>query len=606
MSAVADVATRQQRARTRSERHFDAKKNLTPKVQKYLETEKKKDVKTKNTSKTVVKRKRDSAVDDRDASAVQKTAMKDYATSAATKDNTTTENDMQPRKKARFFGEQAKKLVTYNRKLRTSTAKKTDSTAKNTDSSNRVRIIREEGRAVKGEKGYKGKNEKNRPEEQNRTDAQFTVHVQHRVVAGGADELQLTSCVLLPNCCSICNEEFAPSPLAAEPNNVPQKRRHAIADFVQNGKHFPDDLPLSVAGNSAVEEKDAETRDVVWTSAICPWKAPYTHLMRDNTEKARLLCKIAKCESGAALDEIRNRLARVCTVCFDRSFVAHSEKSGAFRFSASSMSPQTVQITCPFCVRTHVHTCNTDALMRALGATARTTVQRALDREFVSHNFPTFQCAVFGCSHSELRMRDGKVLPFLHCARHGVQCTRCWDVVPVDGQQKHSQSDCTGLPKELRDLPAAADIRRCPHCWLSMQRNQGCPNMTCRCGKQFNWDTAERVDRKQEQKEQQQSGEQQRINLHRIVSQQRELQLHEQREQQQRGEQLQRGGATRATATTLTIPTPMRRLPPLLSAALSRREESSEEEEEEEDAADLEDFIVPDSESSESDEESEE
>ena len=94
----------------------------------------------------------------------------------------------------------------------------------------------------------------------------------------------------------------------------------------------------------------------------------------------------------------------------------------------------------------------------------------------------------------------GQVKPmvqFIHCPRHGTQCTKCWEVLDNDDDVKniHLTNECPGLPKELRNAPDAAGIRRCPFCQMPIQRSIGCDDMTCAsCKKHFNWASAPKLE----------------------------------------------------------------------------------------------------------------
>jgi hypothetical protein len=45
----------------------------------------------------------------------------------------------------------------------------------------------------------------------------------------------------------------------------------------------------------------------------------------------------------------------------------------------------------------------------------------------------------------------------------------------------------------FRQVARRANLRYCPSCRAPIEKMRGCNHMTCRCGQEFQWDTAERV-----------------------------------------------------------------------------------------------------------------
>ena len=278
------------------------------------------------------------------------------------------------------------------------------------------------------------------------------------------EELRLTMCFRLANCCSVCSTKCEQATF--------DKTDHLVRQICSNANHR-----LSSFCNGMTTKKTEKlSSSLAFETAR---KMVASHRDRQDFGK------------------------RFCNLCFDKLLLQHSEKSTNFIVDQQS---EEVFLTCPFCydLQNHRHRglLQTDAMLSVLSPELMKTLSASLEREFVAKNYSVAFCSVKNCTYQQTMAKvqhevwtqvRGPVFSndqhILTCPEHGKRCTLCWKSVDV----KH---DCRGFPDEVALPESLKLVCRCPMCFSAVYRSEGCNHMTCRCGKQFNWEFS-KVDIKQ-------------------------------------------------------------------------------------------------------------
>ena len=182
----------------------------------------------------------------------------------------------------------------------------------------------------------------------------------------------------------------------------------------------------------------------------------------------------------------------ICSQCFEKMILEHSKHASSYYYNPQN---QEVLFNCPL---NHYHHLGyglfkTEKIRRILPNQLSDTILKRLEKEFILRTYRTAYCPVPDCEYfqaseaiSNLIGNNNKPI-LIQCPNHGNRCSICWDSI-----ESFSDHKCKNLPPEImfEKWGTKESIGRCPHCNSLIIKNNGCNNMICRCGYEFDWRNA--------------------------------------------------------------------------------------------------------------------
>jgi hypothetical protein len=222
------------------------------------------------------------------------------------------------------------------------------------------------------------------------------------------------------------------------------------------------------------------------------------YLSGDDESMQELICSLMMyCdEKENQIKLLSNSLRRYCTDCVLKTITFHLSKASSWKVSYHYMHETAVQtlvtFSCPLCFEPCSDFSPVRAALNACCEENRHCRQRVcLNAKTIGNIYNRYQlqmphwfsCNVSGCNYaSQANVKRKSIV----CPEHGEMCVIC--LAPA-----HSRSILCSVAVEeafANKKDKKGQLRRCPECLMTIEKDGGCERMVCICGRSFSWHNA--------------------------------------------------------------------------------------------------------------------